>query len=134
MSPLELPLLKPVTLYVPLPFANDKDSRFPVLKYDPATATWSYTGKDLVVDGSRTGGVVELSQGGIYSVAGQGTYTEEKISESFLYDFSCQANSPIHLAGRNRTPRRSAANHLSYLAEEYRFTQYNYRRPCQFPA
>jgi hypothetical protein len=94
LSPLELTLQKPVTLYVPLPFANDKDSRFPVMKFNPVTSTWSYTGKDLVVDGTLTGGTVELSQGGIYSVAGQGTYTEEKISESFLNDFSCQASGP----------------------------------------
>ena len=95
VSPYGQSYLKPVTLYCPLPFYNDVDSRFQVLRYDPYTNTWENTGKTLVVDESRTGGRVEITQGGIYSVAGEGTYTEEIVSQSYLSEYSCQSNTPV---------------------------------------
>jgi hypothetical protein len=95
VSPKEYLFLKPVTLYCPLPFANDKDTQFPVLRYNETTHTWVNTGKTLLVDATRTGGRVEITQGGIYSVAGEGTFTEEMVSQSFMFDYSCQGDSPL---------------------------------------
>jgi hypothetical protein len=94
IGPNGLAFSKPVRLFCPLPFANDKDTRFPVLRYDAETNIWSYTGKDLVVDETLTGGYVELSQGGIYSVAGAGTYTEAKDSEKMLFNYACEGVNP----------------------------------------
>lgn len=95
VSPNGLSFLKPVTLYCPLPFANDKDTRFSLLRLDITTNTWVNTGKELVVDETKTGGRVEITQGGIYSVAGEGIFTEVTDSESFLYDYTCQGDAPV---------------------------------------
>ncbi|MEI6434097.1 MAG: hypothetical protein WCP32_04570 [Bacteroidota bacterium] len=87
--------LKPVSLYCPLPFSNDKGTQFPVLRYESSSNTWINTGKTLVVDESKTGGHVEITQGGIYSVACEGTFTEEIASQSFLSLYTCQGDSPL---------------------------------------
>ena len=89
VAPEGMTFQKAVTMYVPLPFTTDKDSRFTLLKFDQATNSWVNTGKELVVDDTKTGGTVEITQSGIYSVAGEGSFTEVKQSESFLYDYEC---------------------------------------------
>jgi hypothetical protein len=94
VSPASQVFAKPLSLYCPLPFATDEGTRYRVLKYDAAINSWTYSGQDLMVDATRNGGIVELTQGGIYSVAGIGTYTETKDSETIMFNYACDGGSP----------------------------------------
>lgn len=110
LAPYDQLFLKPVSLYIPLPFYNNKDTQIPVFRFNQSTNTWINTGKFLLVDESKTGGRVEIIQGGIYSVAGEGTYTEELVSQSFLSEYSCQGDSPLIWQALIDHPQGTPAN------------------------
>ena len=86
---------KPVIMRVSLPFRNDEGTQFSVYRYDASANSWTNTGKKLNVDVSLTSGTVELNQGGIYSVACEGTFSEEVVSQSVLKEYSCQGETPL---------------------------------------
>ncbi len=135
--PYGLNFLKPVKLYIPLPFSNSQGSTFPVLRYDEVNGIWVNTQAELLVDAAGTGGYVELTQGGIYSVAGQGTFTEQKDSESPLYNYSCQGDKPFiwqaiveHPAGTgegiNATWLKNIVSHNTILGGHVSFLKETY--------
>lgn len=85
----------PVQLFCPLPFYNDKNSEFPLYLYNSTINQWVNTGKKLKIDESISGGFVDITQTGIYSIGGEGTYNEYITSQSLLFKFSCNGDTNI---------------------------------------